>query len=117
MLKIGGVIAALLVVGAIAFPQFRPAIISLAPFALFALCPLSMFFAMRGMKEKGHTGSMVKIITQQDKELHQCGECGLQYADKAWAEKCEAWCKEHHTCNVEVIAHAIQTEEQEQHDS
>ncbi len=54
MLKIGGVIAALLVVGAIAFPQFRPVIISLAPFALFALCPISMFFAMRGMNKGDH---------------------------------------------------------------
>lgn len=40
----GGIIA----IGAIAFPRFRPAIVGLAPFALFALCPISMFFAMRG---------------------------------------------------------------------
>lgn len=49
MVKIGLVLGALLVAGAIAFPQFRPAIIGLAPFALLALCPISMFFAMRGM--------------------------------------------------------------------
>ncbi len=51
MLKIGGIIAALLVVGAIAFPQFRPVIISLAPFALFALCPISMIFMMSTMNK------------------------------------------------------------------
>ena len=49
MLKIGGVLAVLIIIGAIAFPQFRPAIISLAPFALFALCPLGMMFGMKGM--------------------------------------------------------------------
>lgn len=57
MSKIGGVLAVLLAVGFVAFPQFRPVIIGLAPFALFALCPLSMIFMMVGMnKDKGTDG-------------------------------------------------------------
>lgn len=59
MIKVGLVLGAVLIVGAIAFPQFRPAIIGLAPFALFALCPISMFFAMRGMNKgqnNNHSG-------------------------------------------------------------
>ncbi len=50
---------------------------------------------------------MVKIIQQQSQELYQCGECGLQYKEKGLAEKCEAWCREHHSCNIEIIARAI----------
>lgn len=58
---------------------------------------------------------MVKVLNQNDKELYQCEECGFQYADdstslitgKEWAEKCEAWCREKGTCNVEITAHAI----------
>jgi len=38
--------------------------------------------------------------------LYQCEECGFHYVAKEWAEKCEAWCKEHHTCNIEVTGHA-----------
>lgn len=39
----------------IAFFVFLPSKAwAIAPFLLFALCPISMFFAMRGMKEKGH---------------------------------------------------------------
>ena len=38
--------------------------------------------------------------------LFQCPECGLKYRDKEWAEKCEAWCKAHHSCNLEITAHA-----------
>lgn len=38
--------------------------------------------------------------------LYQCKECGLHYKDKDIAEKCEAWCKQHKTCNVEIISHA-----------
>ncbi len=36
-----------------------------------------------------------------------CEECGLKYKDKNWAEKCEAWCKEHKSCNLEITKHAI----------
>lgn len=54
MLKIGLVLAVILGGGFLIFPQFRPVIIGLAPFALFAACPISMFFAMRGMnKDRG----------------------------------------------------------------
>lgn len=31
----------------------------------------------------------------------------MQYTEKEWAEKCEAWCKEHKSCNIEIISHAI----------
>lgn len=36
----------------------------------------------------------------------QCSECGLHYKEKQWAEKCEAWCKEYHSCNLEITSHA-----------
>lgn len=49
---------------------------------------------------------MVKSLRQTDQELHQCGACGLYYEDRGWAEKCEAWCREHKSCNLEIIAHA-----------
>ena len=49
---------------------------------------------------------MTKTIQQNNKELHQCGECGFRYENKEWAEKCEAWCKEHQSCNIEITAHS-----------
>lgn len=51
---------------------------------------------------------MVKIVKQDDKELHQCEECGFHYEDKKLAEKCEAWCTEHKSCNIEITAQAIE---------
>lgn len=53
MLKTGGVIALILVGTLLMFPQSRPIIASIAPFALFALCPLSMIFMMAD-KNKSH---------------------------------------------------------------
>ncbi len=41
-------------------------------------------------------------------ELFKCPECGLHYKDRAQAEKCEAWCKEHHSCNLEIISYAVE---------
>jgi len=43
---------------------------------------------------------------KNNQNLYQCKECGLHYKDKDTAEKCEAWCKEHKTCNVEITNYA-----------
>ncbi|MBI3443002.1 MAG: hypothetical protein HY007_04505 [Candidatus Sungbacteria bacterium] len=59
---------------------------------------------------------MTKTIQKENKELYQCEECGFQYAEKEWAEKCEAWCKEHQSCNIEITAHAIPQGEESQKD-
>ena len=37
-----------------------------------------------------------------------CEECQFRYADKDLAQKCEDWCREHHSCNIEITKHAIQ---------
>lgn len=51
---------------------------------------------------------------KKNQNLHQCKECDLHYKDKNSAEKCEAWCKEHKTCNVEITK---QAEENKKDDS
>jgi len=51
--------------------------------------------------------------TMENKEMYVCKECGFEYEDdstslttgKQWMETCEAWCKEHHSCNLEIISH------------
>lgn len=56
---------------------------------------------------------MVKIIIEEDKKFCQCEECGLQYENRELAEKCETWCKEHKSCNIEITEHAIKDIEEE----
>lgn len=36
-----------------------------------------------------------------------CEDCLLAYSEKAWAEKCELWCKKHHSCNLAITKHAV----------
>jgi len=50
---------------------------------------------------------MVNTLKYKNKELHQCGKCGLKYKDKETAEKCQAWCKEHKSCNLDIIKFAV----------
>ena len=48
-----------------------------------------------------------KIIdSEKNKKLYQCPECGFHYENREWAEKCEAWCREHKSCNIEITTHA-----------
>lgn len=52
---------------------------------------------------------MVKKTTKNGQTLFVCQECESAYAEREWAVKCEKWCKEHHTCNIEIIRHAVGT--------
>ncbi len=38
--------------------------------------------------------------------LFICPECGLHYRAENTAKKCQAWCEEHHSCNLGIIAYA-----------
>lgn len=49
---------------------------------------------------------MVKEIQTNETTLFQCEDCGFKYQEKEWAEKCQAWCKEHHSCNLEITQHS-----------
>ncbi len=46
-------------------------------------------------------------VMKKVNNLYLCEECGLLYEDFYWADKCEKWCKEHNSCNVEITRHAI----------
>lgn len=48
-------------------------------------------------------------IKKENKKLFRCPECGLYYVEKEWEERCEAWCREHPSCNLEIAAHAVET--------
>jgi len=40
-------------------------------------------------------------------KLFQCPECDLWYDEEEWKKKCEEWCKEHKSCNLEIINHSV----------
>jgi predicted ATP-dependent serine protease len=49
---------------------------------------------------------MVKEIKKGNQVFYQCQECGFYYQEREWAQKCEKWCKEHKSCNLEIIKHS-----------
>lgn len=48
-------------------------------------------------------------MVKQIKNTYVCEECKLSYVKKGWAEKCEAWCKEHKSCNLDIIKNSIKS--------
>lgn len=50
---------------------------------------------------------MVKLIKKNKKSYFLCEECKLRYKEEQWAEKCEKWCKEYHSCNLYIAKHAV----------
>lgn len=53
---------------------------------------------------------MTQEVNKDGKFLHRCEECNLLYHDSEKAQKCEEWCKEHHSCNLELIKDAVEAE-------
>ncbi len=53
---------------------------------------------------------MVKETKENGKTLYICEECGFAYEQKEWAQKCQEWCREHNSCNLEIIQHAVPSE-------
>jgi hypothetical protein len=44
---------------------------------------------------------------EKPNRIYKCPECGFEYREKEWADKCQAWCAENKSCNIEITKHAI----------
>ena len=74
---------------------FTPQLARYSWILLVLACPASMILMVAAMQHgKG--------------QVYVCAECGLTYTDKNWSQKCQAWCAEHKSCNLEIIKHSIQ---------
>lgn len=50
---------------------------------------------------------MVTNETRGSREVFVCEDCRMAYPDQETAQKCEDWCKEFKSCNLDIIKHAI----------
>jgi len=51
-------------------------------------------------------------MKRSEKGFYVCEACGMAYKQEVYAHTCETWCKKNHSCNIEIIAHAINEDEQ-----
>jgi hypothetical protein len=51
--------------------------------------------------------AVAPTLEQASADLFQCPACRMRYKDKKWADQCFAWCKTYHSCNLEIIEHAV----------
>jgi len=50
---------------------------------------------------------MGKTINHKHQVVYTCEECKMKYHDEETAKKCEKWCRENKSCNLDIIKHAI----------
>jgi hypothetical protein len=50
-------------------------------------------------------------MTKEVDGLFMCEECHLLYKNKDLAQKCEDWCREKKSCNLEITRHAVNKSE------
>lgn len=50
---------------------------------------------------------MVEETNLEGKIVYKCMKCGWLYRKRELAEKCQAWCKKHKSCNLEIAKYAI----------
>ena len=55
---------------------------------------------------------MAKVVKRENLIYFECEECGLLYREKALAERCQKWCAENKSCNMEIINHAVKEVEE-----
>ncbi len=48
-----------------------------------------------------------QFLVRHYRPTYTCPACGFSYAEKILAEQCETWCRQHHSCNIDIIKHAL----------
>ncbi len=46
-------------------------------------------------------------MVNKKRELFVCEDCGMNYKDRTWAEKCEKFCRKNKSCDLNIIKHAV----------
>lgn len=78
---------------------------------------VSLFMSDEKIDEANDISSLIEIVKRslpkqgEKPTIYRCPECGLGYADQAIAKQCEAWCREHKSCNLDIIKHAVRDSE------
>lgn len=47
----------------------------------------------------------------REEKIFQCPKCGLHYRDEILAKECEAFCKTHNACSLEISMKSIEHQE------
>jgi len=47
------------------------------------------------------------VLYNKDKNTWSCEICKLNYDKKELAEKCQAWCSTHNSCNLSIASQSI----------
>lgn len=86
------------VIGALGLSWFTPYFNYVLGIAII----VCLYLAWRSYKKKCY------VCVADTSKTFVCPECKLEYDDKEWKDKCEAFCKKFKSCNLDIISHARQ---------
>ena len=49
---------------------------------------------------------LINMSNCQETTKYKCTICEMSFEEKEWADKCQDWCENHHSCNSEITQHA-----------
>ncbi len=61
-------------------------------------------------QDNGGAQEMVTELLKNSKKFYICDACGFAYEQKEQAQKCQRWCEEHNSCNLELTKYAVPLE-------
>ncbi|BAB60647.1 TVG1559742 [Thermoplasma volcanium GSS1] len=47
-------------------------------------------------------------MAKMDENTYQCEICKLHYKDESDAKKCQDWCSQHNSCNLEITSRSLE---------
>ncbi len=50
---------------------------------------------------------MATELQRNGTTYYVCDVCGFAYKQRELAEKCQSWCSEKNSCNLEITQHAV----------
>lgn len=50
---------------------------------------------------------MVKELRKNGDIFYLCEACKLAYLEKELAERCQRWCEQYQSCNLEIVRYAV----------
>jgi uncharacterized membrane protein len=75
---------------------------------ILAVVALVKYISRGGYNNSGENDKTIRSKASNSLgKTYICAECGYEYEEKEWALKCQKWCAQHKSCNMDIIKHGV----------
>lgn len=72
---------------------------------ILAIVALVKYISRGGYNSREDDRTIRSKASNSSGKTYVCSECGYEYKEKEWALKCQKWCAENKSCNMDIIKH------------